>query len=130
MSRTRQPVRSGAACSNVASSRNGNGEMKGRQSLVPDGRVGRQDLAQVGGAADRAGALVTEQVRSIIEAADKEADEIRRGAERDAEVIRHEAADAGNRVLARFDAIEQPLRELVGSLRSEADSLTTDLSRR
>ena len=104
--------------------------MEGRQSLVPDGRGGSQYHVQIVGAVARAGALVTEQVRSIIEAADKDADEIRRSAERDAELICQEAAEACNRILARFDAIEQPLWELVGSLRSEADSLTTDLSRR
>jgi cell division septum initiation protein DivIVA len=103
--------------------------MKGRENLVQDGR-GRQDLVQVGGAADRAGAMVTDQVRSIIEAAEKKADEIRLSAERDAEQIRQQAAEAADRILGRLDAIEEPLFQMVSSLRSEADSLSAHVSRR
>lgn len=97
---------------------------------MPDGRSDKQDLVQVVEAADRAGSIVTEQVRSIISAAETNAEEIRRSAERDAAGIRREAVDAAQRVLDRVDAVEGPLSELVDALRREADSLTSDLDRR
>lgn len=83
----------------------------------------------MGTAADRAGAMVTEQVRSIIEAAEHNAEEIRRNAERDADEMRKEAVEAAHRILDRLDAIEGPLGELVTSLRREADGLTADTRR-
>jgi hypothetical protein len=102
--------------------------MNGRQRLVHRGD-GRRDLVQMGTAADRAGAMVTEQVRSIIEAAEHNAEEIRRNAERDADEMRKEAVEAAHRILDRLDAIEGPLGELVTSLRREADGLTADTRR-
>jgi hypothetical protein len=96
---------------------------------VPDGGQ-RKDLVQMVEAADRAGSIVTEQVRSIIEAAEVNAAEVRRNAERDAVGVRRQAADAANRLLDRIDALERPLADLVTSLRKEADSLTSDLDRR
>ena len=101
-----------------------------RQKPVSDGRAERKDLVQVVEAADRAGSIVTEQVRSIIEAAETNAAEIRRDAERDAVVIRREAAEAASRLLARLDALEAPLTDLVQGLRHEADSLTAGLDPR
>jgi hypothetical protein len=103
--------------------------MNTRQKLVRSGRDGRQELAHIGTAADRAGAMVTEQVRSIIEAAENRAVEIRRTAERDADQMRQEAVEAAHRILDRLDAIEGPLGELVTSLRREADTLTSDRRR-
>jgi hypothetical protein len=104
--------------------------MNARQRLVrTNSRDGRNDLAQMGTAADRAGAMVTEQVRSIIEAAEHNAEEIRRSAERDAEQMRKDAVAAAHRILDRLDAIEGPLGELVASLRREADSLTPETQR-
>jgi cell division septum initiation protein DivIVA len=100
--------------------------MDARQRLVPSGEDGRQDLVQMGTAADRAGAMVTEQVRSIIENAERNAEEIRRNAERDAEQMRADAVEAAHRILDRLDAIEGPLADLVSGLRREADSLTSD----
>jgi hypothetical protein len=97
---------------------------------VPNGRGERKDLVQVVEAADRAGSIVTEQVRSIIEAAESNAAEIRGNAERDAVAVRQEAASAANRVLERLEAIEAPLGELVQGLRREADSLSADADRR
>jgi cell division septum initiation protein DivIVA len=90
----------------------------------------RQDLVQAVDAADRAGTIVTEQVRSIIEAAEANAEEIRRSAHRDAYTIRQGASDAASRILERLDALERPLGDLVTGLRQEADSLTADLDRR
>jgi cell division septum initiation protein DivIVA len=89
----------------------------------------KKDLVRAVEAADRAGAIVTEQVRSIITAAETSADETRRNAQRDAYAVRKEAADAANRVLERLDAIEGPLGDLVAGLRREADTLSTDLDR-
>jgi F0F1-type ATP synthase membrane subunit b/b' len=104
--------------------------MNARQRLVrTNNRDGAQDLVQAGSAADRAGAMVTEQVRSIIEAAEKRAEEIRTSAERDAEEMRTEAVAAAHRILDRLDAIETPLGDLVTSLRHEADNLTADSRR-
>jgi cell division septum initiation protein DivIVA len=92
--------------------------------------AGRKDLVQAVEAADRAGAIVTEQVRSIIEAAEASAEETRRNAQRDAHAIRQEASEAANRVLERLDAIEGPLGDLVAGLRRETDALTTEVDRR
>jgi hypothetical protein len=96
---------------------------------VPNGRGDRTDLVQVVEAADRAGSIVTEQVRSIIEAAETNAEEIRRSAQRDAVAIRQQAAAAANRILERLGALEAPLGELVEGLRREADSLSADAER-
>jgi hypothetical protein len=103
--------------------------MNARQRLVRSGRDGGSDLAQIGTAADRAGAMVTEQVRSIIDAAENNAAEIRRNAERDVQQMRQEAVEAAHRILDRLDAIEGPLGELVSSLRSAADGLTAESRR-
>jgi hypothetical protein len=97
---------------------------------VPDDRRSSRDLVQVTEAADRAGAIVTEQVRSIIRAAESSAAEMRRDAERDAHLTRQQAVEAASRILERLDAVEGPLGELVASLRREADSITNDLERR
>jgi cell division septum initiation protein DivIVA len=98
---------------------------------VPNGEaVNNRDLVQVIEAADRAGAIVTDQVRSIIEAAERNAEDIRRSAEREALAIRQRASEAASRILERMDAIERPLNDLVVSLRREADSLSGDPSRR
>jgi hypothetical protein len=88
-----------------------------------------RDLVQLGAAADRAGSIVTEQVRSIIRAAESNAADIRRDAERDAHLTRQQAAEAAGRILERLDAIEQPLGDLVAALRREADGIVADLER-
>jgi hypothetical protein len=102
----------------------------GGNSSVPNGQEVRNRDVQLVEAADRAGAIVTDQVRSIISTAETRAREIRSDAERDAGMIRQQAADAANRVLERLGAVEGPLGELVSSLRREADTLTADLDRR
>jgi hypothetical protein len=89
-----------------------------------------KDLTQTVEAADRAGSIVTEQVRTIIEAAETNAAELRRGAERDSVTMRRQAVEAANRLLERMDALERPLGDLVTSLRREVDSLTAELDRR
>jgi len=90
----------------------------------------RKDLVQAVEAADRAGSIVTEQVRSIIEAAEANAEETRRNAQRDAHAIRQEASESANRVLERLNAIEGPLGDLVAGLRRETDALSNEADRR
>lgn len=89
-----------------------------------------QNLLQVGEAADRAGAIVTDHIRTLIEQAEASAEEIRSNAEREAAGIQKRAADAASRVLERIDAIDGPLSELVADLQREADSLTSETDRR
>jgi len=79
-----------------------------------------KDLVQAVDVADRTGSIVTEQVASVIQAAEAKAEEIRRDAEREAYGIRKEASDAANRVIEGIDAIEGPLGELVAALRHES----------
>lgn len=81
-------------------------------------------------AADRAGSIVSEHVRSIIDAAQKRAAEIDRTAQQEAESIRTEAYEAAQRVLERIDALEGQLGSLVNGLRDEAGNLTGSLDRR
>ncbi len=83
-------------------------------------------MAQVGEAPDRVGSIVTAQVRSIIETAEMNAQDIRREAWREANQIRREAFDAAQRVLQRMDSIEGPIGELVAQLRREVDRLVND----
>lgn len=91
---------------------------------------GDRELIQAVEAADRAGSIVTEQVRSVIVAAETSATELRQSAERDATATRQEAAAAANRILDRLSALETPLSDFVAALRREADSLSTDRDRR
>ncbi|MCA1657418.1 MAG: hypothetical protein LC713_06895 [Actinobacteria bacterium] len=80
-------------------------------------------IHQVVEAADRAGAIVTEQVKSIIDGAEERAAETRRQAEEDARRTREAASEAAMVVLGRIDSLEGPLGELVAGLRSEAQKL-------
>ena len=88
-----------------------------------------EHLTELNEAARRAGFIVTEQIESIIERAEREAVTIRRDARRDAEDMRREAADAAKRLLDRLHALEFPLGELVVSLRDEVDRVTQELER-
>jgi cell division septum initiation protein DivIVA len=98
--------------------------------VVTEGRVegvlhrekgDREHELQVTEAADRAGALVTEQIRSIIGQAETSAEEIRRNAEVEAEAIKQRATESASRLLQRIDAINGPLAELAAELRREVD---------
>lgn len=95
-------------------------------------RPGREndDLMQAVEAADRAGAIVTDHVRSIIDAAQSRAAEIEQGARKDAEEVRRQAHSGATRLLERIDAMEGQLGALVHNLRREADQLAADLDRR
>lgn len=87
------------------------------------------ELSQAVEAADRAGSIVTDQVRSIVDAARSRAIEIEQSAHQDAADIRREAHSGAVRLLERIDAIEGQLGTLVASLRREADQLATDLDK-
>ena len=80
-------------------------------------------------AANRAGQLVTEQIRSIIDQAQEGANELRRTAEQDASTIRQQAAESANRILERIRALDGPLSELVAELQRESERLGSDNQR-
>ena len=86
-----------------------------------------EHLTELNEAVRRAGYIVTEQIDSIIERAERQAETILRDAERDAEDMRREAADAAKRLLDRLQALEFPLGELVVGLRDEVDQVTLQL---
>jgi hypothetical protein len=83
-------------------------------------------MAELTQAADRAGAIVSEQIRSMMESAESRAQEIRVAAEQEAEQTRAQAAASAGRILDRIDALERPLSDLVISLRRESDRLGTE----
>jgi hypothetical protein len=86
-----------------------------------------EHITELSEAARRAGYIVTEQIDSIIERAEQQAEAIRRQAERDAEDTRREAVAAAKRLLDRIHALEFPLGELVVSLRDEMDGVSRQL---
>lgn len=88
-----------------------------------------EHLTELNEAARRAGRIVTEQIDSIIERAERQAETIRREAEQDAEHMRREAVDAAKRLLDRLHALEFPLGELVASLRDEVELASRELER-
>ena len=75
-------------------------------------------------AAERAGAMITEQIRGITEAAEHRAGDLRREAEADAESLDKDGRDAARGVLERIDRLETAVQQLIGSLRHEADALS------
>lgn len=88
------------------------------------------DLSRAVEAADRAGAIVTDHVRSIIDAAQARADEIERSARDEADELRSQAEKSARRVLERIDAVEGHLGKLVTGLRRDADNISGELDRR
>ena len=80
-------------------------------------------------AAERAGSVVSEQIRSIMEAAQAKADEIERHAQDEAERSRQESTEATTRLLEQIDDMEGYLSGLVQSLRRESDQLSVGLER-
>ena len=88
-----------------------------------------RDILQVVEAADRAGSIVTEHVRSIIDGAEERAAEIRQKAEEDAKKTREAAAQAAAAVLKRIDEAGAPLASLVADLRTEAERLSAKSER-
>jgi hypothetical protein len=88
-----------------------------------------KSIAEAVEAAERAGSVVSEQIRSIMEAAQAKADEIERNAEDEANRQRQDAAEAASRLLGQIDEMEGHLSGLVQSLRREADLLSVSLER-
>jgi len=104
---------------------------KGRSTILLDRQSADYEIdTSQAEAAERAGAIVTEQIRAITDAAQQSAAETRRSAEEEAEATRQRAAAAASTVLEKIDALESQLGTLVASLRREADTLTRDLERR
>lgn len=95
-------------------------------AATDDIRRGQADLTQ---AADRAGAIVSEQIRAMLEAAERRAEEIRSSAEKDARELRQGAAREAGTLFEKLEALEAPLDALVSSLRGELDSLSTEFRR-
>jgi hypothetical protein len=87
---------------------------------------GGSDLGQ---AADRAGAIVSEQIRAMLQAAEARAREIRRNAEKDAREVRRSAAREAGALFRKLEELEAPLDALVTSLRGELDSLSSEFRR-
>jgi hypothetical protein len=90
--------------------------------------VERQNALQATEAANRAGAIVSEQIRAIMEQAEANAEEVRRDAEREAVEIRAQAAGSAARVIERIQALDGSLNELIAELRRETESLESDSS--
>lgn len=91
--------------------------------------VQQDELSRAVEAADRAGSIVTDHVRSIIDAAQTRAAEIERNAQREADEIRTAAYEAATRVLERIDSLESRLGGVISQLRSDAASLSGDLDK-
>lgn len=83
------------------------------------------DLAEP---AQRAASIVAEHVNSVIDAADRQAHEVLRDAERDAEATRREALESAQRVFERIEELERPLREFVQNLQLETDRVERELA--
>lgn len=84
----------------------------------------QDDLSRAIEASERAGSIVSDHVRSIIDAAQTRAGEIERNAQQEAQQIRTEAYEAATRVLERIDSMEDRLGSIVSELRQEASSLS------
>jgi hypothetical protein len=86
-----------------------------------------QHLAELGEAARRAGAIVTEHINSIVEGAERHAERILADANADAERTRRDAIDSAQRLLTHLHALERPLGQLVANLQSEMDRVVGEL---
>jgi hypothetical protein len=97
--------------------------------VAGDANETSRDLLEAVAAAERAGSIVTDQVRSIIEAAEARAAEIRRQAEEDAQRTRETASQVAQGVLERVDALGGPMASLVAELRAESERLAARAER-
>ena len=95
-----------------------------------DRQADENELAEAVEAADRAGAIVTDRVRSIIEAAESRAAEIDSNARSEAQDIRRQAHESATRLLESIDGFEGALGTLVKDLRREADELAKGIGPR
>lgn len=80
-------------------------------------------------APQHAGAVVRDQVSSIVQAAEARAAELEHGARQAADAARVDARASARRILDEIATIERQARELRRSARSEADQLRAVLSR-
>lgn len=85
-------------------------------------------LSELSEAARRAGELFSHHVDEITADAKQNAEEIRTEAQQDADATRRAALESGRRVFERINALEQPLTELVGTLRHEMERVTAELT--
>lgn len=99
-------------------------------TLADPQSIDQNELTRAVEAAERAGSIVSEHVRSIIDAAQTRAAEIERSAQQEAEGIRTEAYETAERVLEKIDSLEGRLGGLVNGLRAEASTLSGNLDRR
>lgn len=90
-------------------------------------RSAESELSQLVEAADRAGALVEEQVRSIMEAAEAKAIEVEKTAKDDSLTRRNQATTAAEGFVEQIESLEGELNSLIESLRREADRLKAAL---
>ena len=89
--------------------------------------TGEEEHHELNEAALRASYIVTEQIESLLQRAEQDAELIRRSAERDAEDIRRNAVASAQRLLGRLSALEFPLGQLVVNLRDEVDQVAGEL---
>ncbi|MCA1657417.1 MAG: hypothetical protein LC713_06890, partial [Actinobacteria bacterium] len=94
--------------------------MSSHDELFPE----HADTPALRHAAERAGGIIADQVRSAVEAAEDHARSIRADAEEDARRISSEARDDSSRLRARIDAVVAPLEELLRDIRREADRVS------
>ena len=88
-----------------------------------------QHLAELGEAARRAGAIVTEHINSIVEGAERHAQQIIADAHGEGERTRRDALDSAQRLLEHLQALERPLGQLVVNLQAEVDRVSGELGR-
>lgn len=86
----------------------------------------RDRIQDVVEAADRAEAIVTEQVRSIMASADARAAALQAAAEEESAAVRRQAHEAACRVLERIESMDDELGALVTILRDEAETIVAE----
>jgi glutamyl-tRNA reductase len=91
--------------------------------LLDREEVERQNALQAREAAERAGAIVEDQVQSIMDQAAASADDVSRNAAHEAEELRQQAAGSASRVLERIESLNDSLDRLAVELRHEVDGL-------
>jgi hypothetical protein len=92
-------------------------------SVLDRHEVERQNALQVNEAAERAGAIVEDQIESIMEQAEAGAEAVRRNAEHDAANIRQEASASAQRVIERVEGLNGALGELAAELKREVEAM-------
>ena len=96
---------------------------QGSDRVLDRHEVERQNALQVSEAAERAGAIVEDQIESIMDQAEAGAEAVRRNAEQDAANIKQEASGAAMRVVERVESLSGSLGELAAELKREVETL-------